>query len=318
MKLNVLKVLVVAVLISVTAFAQEFITIGSGSTTGVYFPVATGIAKLISDASFGLKANARATGGSVFNINALNSGELQMALAQNDIAYYAFNGTGIPAFEGKPVKSIRSIAVLYPEVIHIVARADAKIESVADLKGKRVVVGDVGSGTEQNTKQVLEAYGLKFEDLGQTIRVGASQGVGQLQDGRADVLFYTVGLGASAIQQLALTTKITIVPVDFARISALSKKYPFYAIFNIPGGVYSGVEITTPTVAVLSMLLASESLSADAVYKAMKATFDDLGAFKKIHPNLDKYFDLKKAVKNLPVPLHPGAEKYWREKGLLK
>lgn len=175
--------------LAASALAQEFVTIGSGSTTGVYFPVATGIAKLINDAGVGIRANARSTGGSVFNINAIASGELQMGLSQNDIAYYAYNGSSIPAFEGKPVKSIRSIAVLYPEVVHIVARAEAKIDSVADLKGKRVVVGDVGSGTEQNARQILEAYNLSFNDLGQTIRVGASQGISLLQDGRADAMF---------------------------------------------------------------------------------------------------------------------------------
>lgn len=304
--------------LAASALAQEFVTIGSGSTTGVYFPVATGIAKLINDAGVGIRANARSTGGSVFNINAIASGELQMGLSQNDIAYYAYNGSSIPAFEGKPVKSIRSIAVLYPEVVHIVARAEAKIDSVADLKGKRVVVGDVGSGTEQNARQILEAYNLSFSDLGQTIRVGASQGISLLQDGRADAMFYTVGLGASAIQQLALTTRINLVTVEPAKLKALAQKYPFYTSFNIPSGVYRGVDVTTPTVAVLSMLLASDQLSADTVYKVMKATFDNLTEFKKIHPNLERYFDPKRAVRNLPVPLHPGAERYWKEKGLIK
>ncbi|MFZ5990343.1 MAG: TAXI family TRAP transporter solute-binding subunit [Deinococcota bacterium] len=304
--------------LAASALAQEFVTIGSGSTTGVYFPVATGIAKLINDAGVGIRANARSTGGSVFNINAIASGELQMGLSQNDIAYYAYNGSSIPAFEGKPVKSIRSIAVLYPEVVHIVARAEAKIDSVADLKGKRVVVGDVGSGTEQNARQILEAYNLSFNDLGQTIRVGASQGISLLQDGRADAMFYTVGLGASAIQQLALTTRINLVAVEPAKVKTVAQKYPFYANFIIPSGVYRGVEVSTPTVAVLSMLLASDQLSADTVYKVMKATFDNLAEFKKIHPNLERYFDLKKAVRNLPVPLHPGAERYWKEKGVIK
>lgn len=228
--------------LAASALAQEFVTIGSGSTTGVYFPVATGIAKLINDAGVGIRANARSTGGSVFNINAIASGELQMGLSQNDIAYYAYNGSSIPAFEGKPVKSIRSIAVLYPEVVHIVARAEAKIDSVADLKGKRVVVGDVGSGTEQNARQILEAYNLSFNDLGQTIRVGASQGISLLQDGRADAMFYTVGLGASAIQQLALTTRINLVAVEPAKVKTVAQKYPFYANFIIPSGVYRGVE----------------------------------------------------------------------------
>lgn len=315
---KILLTLGASLTLAASALAQEFVTIGSGATTGVYFPVATGIAKLINDANVGIRANARSTGGSVFNINAIASGELQMGLSQNDIAYYAYNGNSIPAFEGKPVKSIRAVAILYPEVVHIVARAEANIDSVADLKGKRVVVGDVGSGTEQNTRQILEAYNLTFNDLGQTIRVGASQGISLLQDGRADAMFYTVGLGASAIQQLGLTTRINLVTVEPAKVKILAQKYPFYTSFNIPSGVYRGVDVTTPTVAVLSMLLASDQLSADVVYKAMKATFDNLTEFKKIHPNLERYFDVKKAVRNLPVPLHPGAERYWKEKGVIK
>ncbi|MDT7909600.1 MAG: TAXI family TRAP transporter solute-binding subunit [Thermus sp.] len=298
--------------------AQEFITIGSGSTTGVYFPVATGMAKLVNEANVGIRANARSTGGSVANINAIAAGEFEMALAQNDISYYAYQGCCIPAFDGKPVKVIRALAALYPEVVHIVARADAGIRTVADLKGKRVVVGDVGSGTEQNARQILEAYGLRFEDLGQAIRVSATQGIQLMQDKRADALFYTVGLGASAIQQLALTTPITLVAVDLGKVQAIAKKYPFYVGFNIPGGTYKGVDVTTPTVAVQAMLIASEKLSADTVYKFMKAVFGNQEAFKKIHPNLERFFSLQRAVKGLPIPLHPGAERFYKEVGVLK
>ncbi len=298
--------------------AQEFITIGSGSTTGVYFPVATGMARLVNEANVGLRANARSTGGSVANINAIAAGEFEMALAQNDITYYAYQGCCIPAFEGKPVKGIRALAALYPEVVHIVARKDAGIRSVSDLKGKRVVVGDVGSGTEQNARQILEAYGLRFEDLGQAIRVGATQGIQLLQDRRADALFYTVGLGASAIQQLAITTPIALVPVDLARIKPLAQKYPFYVGFNIPGGVYRGVEVTTPTVAVQAILIASEKLSEETVYRFMKAVFGEEAAFKRIHPNLERYFSLARAARGLPIPLHPGAVRFYREVGVLK
>lgn len=299
-------------------FAQEFLTLGSGATTGVYFPVATGMAKLVNDANVGIRANARSTGGSVANINAIAAGEFEMALAQNDIAYYAFQGCCIAAFEGKPVKGIRALAALYPEVVHIVARQDAGIRTVADLKGKRVVVGDVGSGTEQNARQILEAYGLRFEDLGQAIRVSATQGIQLMQDRRADALFYTVGLGASAIQQLALTTPITLVAVDLGKVQAIAKKYPFYVGFNIPGGTYKGVEVTTPTVAVQAMLIASEKLSADTVYKFMKAVFADQAAFRRIHPNLERFFDLSRAARGLPIPLHPGAERFYKEVGVLR
>ncbi|WP_117238474.1 TAXI family TRAP transporter solute-binding subunit [Thermus sediminis] len=298
--------------------AQEFLTIGSGATTGVYFPVATGMARLVNEAGVGIRANARSTGGSVANINAIAAGEFEMALAQNDISHYAFQGCCIPAFDGRPVRGIRALAALYPEVVHIVARADAGIRTVADLRGKRVVVGDVGSGTEQNARQILEAYGLRFEDLGQTIRVGPVQGIQLVQDRRADALFYTVGLGASALQQLALTTPIALVAVDLDRVQALAQRYPFYVRFNIPGGTYRGVEVVTPTVAVQAMLIASERLAPDTVYRFMRAVFGDQEAFKRIHPNLERFFALERAVRGLPIPLHPGAERFYRELGVLR
>ena len=302
------------------AYAQgnDFITIGSGSTTGVYFPVATGAAKLINDANVGLRANARSTGGSVFNVNALATGELQMAIAQNDVVYYAHKGTGLPAFEGKANTKLRTVAALYPELVHVVARKDAKISSIADLKGKRVVVGDVGSGTEQNARQILEAYGIDFADLGQTVRVNPTQGIQLMQDGRVDALFYTVGLGASAIQQAALTTPINLVPVAGNQATALLKKYPFYVRYNIPGKNYKGIDATVPTVAVQATLVTTTDLSDDAVYKATKALLDNQTAFKGIHPNLANNFTLEKAVKGAPAPLHPGAVRYYREKGALK
>lgn len=310
--------MIAAVALTASALAADFITFGSGSTTGVYFPVATGISKLINDANIDVRANARSTGGSVFNINAIASGELQMALAQNDITFYAYNGSTIAAFEGKPVKSIRSVAILYPEVIHVVTRRDSKIASISDLKGKRVIVGDVGSGTEQNTRHVLEAYGLSFSDLGQTIRASASAGITQLQEGKADAMFYTVGLGASAIQNLALTTQVNLVPIEPDKIKAMQRKYPFYDQVIVPGNTYKGEAVSTITAAVKSMWIASESLSADTVYNVLKVTIGNEKAFKEIHPNLARYFSLKGAVRGLPIPLHPGAERFYKEIGVLK
>ncbi|WP_027482185.1 TAXI family TRAP transporter solute-binding subunit [Deinococcus pimensis] len=300
------------------ALAQgtDFVTIGSGSTTGVYFPVATGMAKLVNEANAGVRANARSTGGSVFNVNALGSGELQMAIAQNDITYYAYKGTGIAAFEGKANTKLRVLAALYPEVLHVVARKDSRINSIADLKGKRVVVGDLGSGTEQTARQVLEAYGLTFADLGQTLRVNPTQGISLMQDGRADALFYTVGVGASAVQQIAQTVNVNLVPVSGNQAASLIRKYPFYVRYNIPAKSYKGVGATVPGVAVQAVLVSTSDEKEDTVYKAMKAIFGDEKALKALHPALNDNFDDAKAVRGLPAPLHAGAVKYWREKGL--
>ncbi|ACO45634.1 TAXI family TRAP transporter solute-binding subunit [Deinococcus deserti] len=302
--------------VSATALAQgSFLTIGSGSTTGVYFPVATGMAKMINDSNAGLRANARSTGGSVFNMNALATGELDMAIVQNDVAFYAYRGTGIQAFEGKANNKVRSLAVLYPEVLHVVARKDAKINSIADLKGKRVVIGDLGSGTEQTARQVLEAYGLSFDDLGQALRVSPAQGITLMQDKRADALFYTVGVGASAITQIAQTVDVRVVPVSGNQASALIKKYPFYVRYNIPGKSYKGVGATVPSVAVQATLVTTTALSDDTVYKAMKAIFSDEKGLRALHPSVSINYSDAKAVKGLPTPLHPGALKFWKEQG---
>lgn len=310
------SVLTLGALGGALAQGNAFLTIGSGSTTGVYFPVATGMAKMVNDAGSGVRANARSTGGSVFNMNALATGELDMAIVQNDIAFYSYKGSGIQAFEGKANTKVRTLAVLYPEVLHVIARKDAKINSVADLKGKRVVIGDLGSGTEQTARQVLEAYGLKFEDLGQALRVSPAQGISLMQDKRADALFYTVGVGASAITQIAQTVDVKLVPVAGNQASALIKKYPFYVRYNIPARSYKGVGATVPGVAVQATLVSSTSVSDDTVYKAMKAIFSNTAGLKAIHPALNTSFSNAGAIKGAPAPLHPGAVKFWREQGL--
>jgi TRAP transporter TAXI family solute receptor len=315
-----MKRIVTALLLgsAAAALAQgtTFLTIGSGATTGVYFPVATGMAKMINDAGQGLRANARSTGGSVFNMTALASGELDAAIAQNDIVYYAYKGTGIEAFQGKANPKLRTMAVLYPEVLHVIARKDAGINSIADLKGKRVVTGDLGSGTEQTARQVLEAYNLGFDDLGQALRVSPAQGITLMQDKRADALFYTVGVGASAISQIAQTVDVKVVPVGGNQAASLIKKYPFYVRYNIPARSYRGVGATVPSVAVQAVLVTSTAVSADAVYQAMKAALGNEADLKALHPSLAGNFSYEKAVKGLPAPLHPGAVRFFREKGL--
>jgi TRAP transporter TAXI family solute receptor len=307
-----------AAVVTGTALAQgtTFLTIGSGSTTGVYFPVATGMAKMINDAGNGLRANARSTGGSVFNMNALGTGELDAAVAQNDVVYYAYKGTGLDAFKGKANSKIRTMAVLYPEVLHVIARKDAGINSIADLKGKKVVIGDLGSGTEQTAAQVMDAYGLKFDDLGQALRVSPSQGISLMQDKRADALFYTVGVGASAIAQIAQTVDVKLVPVAGNQAATLIKKYPFYVRYNVPANSYRGIGATVPSVAVQATLVTTTALSEDAVYKAMKAAFGEEKDLKAIHPALANNFSYAKAVQGLPAPLHPGAVKFFKEMGV--
>lgn len=296
-------------------YAQETVTIGSGSTTGPYFRIASGFAKLVNGAGIGVRVNGRPTGGSLSNLGGLASGDLQMALAGGDVVYYAYNGTGLPAFAKKPDKGLKSVAYLYPEIVHIFAKAGSGINTVADLRGKKVAIGEVGSPAEASARLILGAYKLAPTDI-QAVQVSPSQGLAALQDGTADAAFYVAALGAPTLQQVAQTVSLQAVPVERSVVQTLAQKYPFYTALNIPGGVYRGVDVTTPAIGVGVVMLASENLSADLLYSLMKLTFGNEAALKGLEPSLAR-FDPKQAVKGLPAPLHPGAEKYWIERGLV-
>ena len=302
-------------------FAQPttFITIGSGSTTGLYYPTSVGMAKIINEANIGIRANARSTGGSVYNAGAIQSGEQQLALAQNNIAYFAYHGTGITAFQDKATTELRSLAALYPEIIHILARKDANIGSPADLKGKRVYVGDVGSGTEQDTINILGAHGVTLDDLQSAVRGSAGSAVGLLRDGRIDAMFYTVGLGSAAIVEAAQTAPITVVPISSDKIAELHGEFAFYSGFTIPQGTYPGLDEDVSTVTMKAMLVASADLPEEAVHEVMNLLFKDkLDTFYNDvpNPNLKKYFKVEEALEGVPIPLHPGALKFYQEAGV--
>lgn len=298
--------------------ATTFITMGSGSTAGLYYPTAEGIAKIVNDAGIGVRIGARSTGGSVFNAQAIQSGALQMAIMQNNIAFFAYRGEGIEAFNGKPTKDLRGLATLYPEVLHILARKDANIHSPADLKGKSVYVGDIGSGPEQDAIAVLGMYGLKLSDLKSAVRGSSGNAVNLLRDGKIDAMFYTVGIGSAAITEAAQTTPITVVPLSEEKIAELHKKYPYYTKTVIPANAYPNVDTSTPTIAVKATLVASSKLPEDEVYKIMQLLFKTkLQSFYGDiqNPNLKKYFKLDNALDGMPIPLHPGAVKFYREVG---
>ncbi len=316
-KTVVLALLTTLLLAFGAAAAKTFITIGSGGYTGTYYPTAVGIAEIINSNLKDIRANAVSTGGSVFNTGAIQTGDQQMAMTQNDIAYYAFNGKVILKFLGKPAYKLRGVATIYPETVHILARKDANITSVSDFKGKKVYVGDVGSGAEQNAKQILEAYKMTFADLGQAVRGRPKTAVQLLQDGRIDALFYTLGVGSSAIVQASENADIVFVPLEAAKISFLKKRYPFYASYSIPAGSYRGQGSAVQTVAVKATLVASADLSADVVYRVANLIFGSkLAQFKSIKPVIAENFSVKSALDGMPIPLHPGAAKFFKEKGI--
>lgn len=323
--MNRLMKIVLAVAASMTigvaaqAQPKTFVTIGSGSTTGLYYPTAVGMAKIVNDAGINVRANARSTGASVYNAKAIGSGELQMGIMQNNIAQYAYKGEGVEAFKGQPVENLRGLATLYPEVVHILARTDAKIETPADLAGKRVYVGDVGSGTEQDAINIMGAYGVTVDKLKQAARGNAGNAVNLLRDGRIDAMFYTVGIGAGAINEAAQTTPISVVPIEKAKVDQLHEKFPFYTAVTIPADSYPGMKGDVSTITLKAMLAGSADLPEEAVYEFMKTVFKDhLDSFYNDlqNPNLKQYFKVETALDGMPIPLHPGAVKFYKEAGV--
>ena len=249
----------------------------------------------------------------------VGSGELQMGLAQNNMAYYAYHGEGVKAFEGKPQTRLRGMAMLYPEVIHVLVRKLANIESVADLKGKRVYVGDTGSGTQEDVVNVLGAHDLKLDDLRAAVRGNAGDAVNLLRDDQIDAMFYTVGIGASAITEAAQTAPIDLVEIPEDKAAELHEKYPFYTQITVPGGTYPGVDHDVSTITTQAMMLAAAELSDDDVYTFMDTIFGkNLDKFYNDvqNPNLKEYFKVETALDGMPLPVHPGAIRFFKEQGV--
>lgn len=315
-----LAALVTTLVISEPALAQQrrLVTIASGWVVGVYYPLAGAMSRIAYNAKdLNIRATVEASGASVANAQLIGAGDADFALLQNDIAFYAFNGSTLAAFKGKPVKNMGGIFTIYPELVHIVATHASGIKSMRDVRGKRVVLGPQGSGTEQNALQTLEVYGIKESDLARAERIDAGAAADQLKDGRVDVAFFTTGLGSAVILDAFLSGKVVMVPIDSVPGEVLKKQYPFYTLEKIPANTYKGQEREVLTPAVMAMLVARKDLSDDLVYKFTKAIFDNLPQFHSAHAAA-KNLTLPTAQNGMPVPLHAGAERFYREKGVVR
>lgn len=313
-----------------SAIAQDvrFLRIGTGGTGGTYFPIGSLIASVISKPPGsrecnvggscgvpGVIAAAVSTQGSVENVRALAEGNLDLALSQADVAYYAYFGEN--AFAGAPpIKELRTIANLYPEVVHLVARPDANIRSVADLKGKRVSLGEEASGTLVVARVVLDSYGLSERDVDARYdKLGKASD--QLIAGELDALFMVGGYPLGAVAHAAETGKITLVPISGPEADHLIEKRLFFTAAAIPAGIYSGVD-KTPTVSVGAQLVVPATLGNELVYQITQALW---------HPNNRQVLDsghpdgarisLDTALDGIAIPLHPGAARYYKEIGLV-
>ncbi|WP_432776158.1 TAXI family TRAP transporter solute-binding subunit [Brevibacillus gelatini] len=290
--------------------SSQQLVIATGGTGGTYYPLGGGMADHITK-NAGVTATAQATGASAENIRLLRDKKADIAFTQNDIAEYAAAGTNMFQQDGK-IDSFQALGALYDETIQIVVSADSNIKSVADLKGKRVSVGAPGSGTEINAQQILEAYGMTFDDT-QLQRLSFADSAKAIQDGKLDAAFQTAGTPTAAITELAATTGVKIIPIDSDKIDAIIAKYPYYVKTTIPANTYQTVPEEVTTVSVKSMLLVRSDLSEDLVYKVAKAIFentDKLGHAKAKEIKLDS------VLSGVSIPIHPGAKKYFDEKGV--
>lgn len=297
------------------AFAQQqFFRIGTGGTAGTYYPIGGIIANAVSTDK--IVATAQATNGSVANVNAIASGGAESGFSQSDVASWAYTGTGLYEGRGK-VEQLRAIANLYAETVHVVVRRSSGAKSVADLKGKRISIDEPGSGSIINAKAILAAYGIKDGDYrAENLKPGPS--AEKLKDGGLDAFFITGGYPLAAVTELATTTQVDLLPVDGAVADKLRTGFKFFAPDQIPDGTYKDVK-GVKTVSVGAQWVTSAAVPADLVYAVTKALWNDKtrGLLDAGHAK-GKAIQKATALHGLGVPLHPGAERFYKEAGLLK
>ena len=299
-------------MLSVPAMATEDLTLATGGTTGTYYAVGGVLATVLNPLLDDVNITVTSTGASKANIQLIDVEEADLATVQNDVMYYAYTGTDLFEEEGA-YETFSTVAGLYDETVQIVT-CDDSIQTVADLAGKTVSVGDAGSGVEFNAKQVLAAYDMSFDDI--TI-VNASFGdsADSLKDGKIDAAFVVAGAPTTAVVDLATVKDVSLVQLDDEHIEKLQSSYDFYTKTVIPAGTYSGVDEDATTVSVRATLIASNNVSEDAVYSILKGMFDNQDALIEGHAKFE-LLSLEDAVKGMSVPFHPGAVKYYAEQGI--
>lgn len=290
----------------------KFFRIGTGGTGGTYYPVGGLIGNAISTGK--INVSAVATNGSVANINAIVGGSLESGFSQADVNSWAFTATGI--YEGKPkVDELRAIANLYPETVHVVIKKGLNIKTLADLKGKAISVGAPKSGTELNARAILAAAGLSYKDFSKVEYLPFGESVELMKNRQLDVTLQSAGLGVSALRDLATSVDIIVVPIPPDVIKKTND--PAYLAATIPANTYRGQTADVPSAAVQNYLVTSDGVSPDIVYSMTKALWSNLDGLVAAH-SAAKAIDLKHALEGMPIPLHPGAEKYYKEVGLIK
>ncbi|PSL13708.1 hypothetical protein CLV44_111119 [Marinobacterium halophilum] len=300
------------------AQAESFITIGTGGVTGVYYPTGGAICRLVNKerAAHGIRCSVESTGGSIYNLNTIRAGELDMGVAQSDWQFHAYNGTDGFADQGAN-KDLRSVFSMHAEPFTVVARADAGIKNFDDLKGKRVNIGNPGSGQRGTIEVLMKAKGWDKSDFSLASELKASEQASALCDNKIDAMVYVVGHPSGAIKEATTSCDSTLVVVNDATVDMLVVENSYYRKVAIPGGMYRGNPDDVMTFGVGATIVSSAQVPDEVVYNVVKAVFENFDTFRKLHP---AFITLKKEemVRDaLTAPLHPGAEKYYKEAGLL-
>lgn len=316
MKKSISVVLVIVLLMTIFMTAcstqKTNLILATGGTTGTYYPFGGAMANIFNTKIENMNVTAQATGASVENCKLLGKNEAELAILQNDMLDYAYNGT--EAFTEGKLENLRGIAKLYPEIIQIVAAKG--INSIEDLKGKKVSVGAPGSGVEANARQILDAYGMTYNDMSVSY-LSFAESADAYKDKHIDAFFVTSGIPNSSIQDIAAMNPVSLVSLSDDTIGALVEKYPFFVEYTIPANTYNGQTSDVKTAAVLACLATNSEASEDDIYNITKALFDNQQELASAHAKGTE-LKLEEAVDGISIPLHPGAEKYFKEKGILK
>jgi uncharacterized protein len=297
---------------------QKFMTVGTGGVTGVYYAAGGAICRLVNKdrAKHGIRCSVESTGGSVFNINTIKAGELDLGFAQSDVHYNATKG--VSQFKDATFSDLRAVFSVHPEPFTVVARKESGVKSFADFKGKRFNVGNPGSGTRSSMEELLGGMGWKLTDFSLASELKADEHGPALCDGKIDGFFYAVGHPSANIQDPTTSCGAQLVPLTGAAVDKLVGEKPYYARATIPGGLYPNNPNPVQTYGVLATVVASSKTPAETVYQVTKAVFDNFDEFKKLHPALANLKPENMVKDGLSAPLHEGAARYYREKGWIK
>lgn len=288
---------------------KQFLNIATGGTAGTYYPIGGAIAEILNKDIPSVNASAESTGATIANINMLKEGSVDLAIVQNDIVYYAVNGTEM--FENKKVDNLRGIISLYPETCQFVTLESSGIKSISDLKGKRIAVGAAGSGVEANVRQILAAHNITFNDIDAQY-LSFAEGANALKDGNVDVACLTAGYPTASVQDISSQHQVRLIPIAIDKADEIIKKYPFYTKTIIPAGTYAGFNEDVEALSVMAMLISTDKINDELGGKITEAIFKNTERLQAAH-SVGKYITKENATKGMSIPMNKGAENFFKK-----